>query len=137
MLPTKEAKKLKNAKAVTELASSLSLGYYPAEAVELTSTEVTKLDGLKKVRELFQHTSTPILALGDSPSDLAVFEFLVEHRAGIIATPDTAKDLMIEFVTNHRGIVYPKGQAEDVLHTVFAFNHLRALKDSGVIGEGA
>jgi hydroxymethylpyrimidine pyrophosphatase-like HAD family hydrolase len=130
-----EAGKLKHPKEVAALAASLSLGYYPAEAVELTSREVTKYDGFKRAREMFQHTSTPIVALGDSPSDLPVFDFITEHRAGIIACPDTAKDVMIEYVTKHRGMIYPKGQAEDVLHALYAFNHLRRLADSGLLPE--
>lgn len=136
LLPAHAKVKIAHAKEIAELAGSLSLGYYPAEAVELTSREVTKFDGFKRAREMFQHTSTPIVALGDSPSDLPVFDYITGHRSGIVACPDAAKDLMIEYVTKHRGLIYPKGQAEDVLHSVFAFNHLRHLVDAGALPEG-
>jgi hydroxymethylpyrimidine pyrophosphatase-like HAD family hydrolase len=127
--------KLRHPQEVEALASSLALGYYPAEAVELTSREVTKLDGFTKARHVLQHASSPVLALGDSPSDFPIFEYLVDHHEGIIACPDAAKDAILEYVTKHRGVVYPRGAAEDVLHAVFAFNHLRALVDAGHISE--
>jgi hydroxymethylpyrimidine pyrophosphatase-like HAD family hydrolase len=113
-----------------ELRSTLArveVGYYEADAAEITSLELNKVDGVRAAFDVLGVDDPFALVMGDSKSDLRVMEWADDNDAGIAAAPDHASRDVLEHVRGTDDLVFDAGHSDEMLRTVYALNRLADL----------
>ncbi|WP_436924582.1 HAD family hydrolase [Halosimplex amylolyticum] len=110
--------------AVSSFLDRVDVAYYEADAAEVVSRELNKPVGVDAAFEVLGIDDPFALVLGDSKSDLRVMEWIDEEGAGIAAAPEHASSVVLDHVRSTDGLVFPAGDAGDVLRTVYALNRL-------------
>ncbi|WP_123534128.1 HAD family hydrolase [Halosimplex salinum] len=114
--------------AVASFLDRVDIGYYEGDAAEVVSRELNKPVGVEAAFEVLGIDDPFALVLGDSKSDLRVMEWVEAEDAGIAAAPEHASTVVLEHVRSTDGLVFPAGDAGDVLRTVYALNRLVAVE---------
>ncbi|QLH78629.1 HAD family hydrolase [Halosimplex rubrum] len=114
--------------AVTEFLGRVDVAYYEGDAAEVVSRELDKPGGVEAAFEVLGVEDPFALVLGDSKSDLRVMEWIAEREAGIAAAPEHASTVVLDHVRERDDLVFPAGDAGDVLRTVYALDKLVAVE---------
>ena len=110
--------------AVAEFLDRVDVAYYEGDAAEVVSRELNKPVGVEAAFDVLGVDDPFALVLGDSKSDLRVMEWVDEHDAGIAAAPEHASAVVLDHVRERDDLVFPAGDAGDVLRTVYALDRL-------------
>jgi hypothetical protein len=114
--------------AVAAFLGRVDVAYYEGDAAEVVSRELDKPGGVEAAFEVLGVEDPFALVLGDSKSDLRVMEWVDEHDAGIAAAPEHASTVVLDHVRERDDLVFPAGDAGDVLRTVYALDRLVAVE---------
>ncbi|WP_135363408.1 HAD family hydrolase [Halosimplex halophilum] len=114
--------------AVADFLDRVDVAYYEGDAAEVVSRELDKPGGVEAAFEVLGVDDPFALVLGDSKSDLRVMEWVAERDAGIAAAPEHASTVVLDHVRERDDLVFPAGEAGDVLRTVYALNRLVAVE---------
>ncbi|WP_415381782.1 HAD family hydrolase [Halosimplex sp. TS25] len=114
--------------AVSSFLDRVDVAYYEADAAEVVSRELNKPVGVDAAFDVLGIDDPFALVLGDSKSDLRVMEWIDEEDAGIAAAPEHASAVVLEHVRSTDDLVFPAGDAGDVLRTVYALNRLVSVE---------
>jgi hydroxymethylpyrimidine pyrophosphatase-like HAD family hydrolase len=114
--------------AVDSFLDRIDVAYYEADAAEVVSRELNKPVGVRAAFEVLGIEDPFALVMGDSKSDLRVMEWVTEADAGIAAAPEHASSVVLDHVRSTDGLVFPPGDAGDVLRTVYALNRLATVE---------
>ncbi|GAB6877775.1 HAD hydrolase family protein [Halorubrum gandharaense] len=112
---------------VVDLFERVDVGYYHADAAEISSLELNKVAGVEAALDVLGVTDPFVLVMGDSKSDLRVMEWAKREDAGIAAAPEHASDDVLSHVRDTDDLVYARGHADDLLRTVYVLNRLAQL----------
>jgi hydroxymethylpyrimidine pyrophosphatase-like HAD family hydrolase len=112
---------------VGALLDRLDVGYYRADAAELTSLELDKAAGVRAALDVLDVRDPFLLVMGDSKSDLRVMEWVAEQDCGISAAPEHASEAVLEHVAATDELTFEPGDSADVLRTVYALNQVAEL----------
>ncbi len=108
----------------SSLLKQLKLSFYPGDAAVLSAQGLDKGKGLKRAVEALAIKAPAMLALGDSGQDLPIFELLDQNGWGQVTCPEGASTEVKDWIAQHKGYVYPQGQAEVVLQAAYALKRL-------------
>jgi HAD superfamily hydrolase (TIGR01484 family) len=114
--------------AVRDLFERIDVGYYEADAAEITSLELDKVVGVEAALDVLGIDDPFALMLGDSKSDLRVMQWLDEHDAGISGAPEHASEVVLEHVRDTDGLLFDRGDAATPLRTIIALNRLAEIE---------
>ncbi|ELZ24360.1 Haloacid dehalogenase domain-containing protein hydrolase type 3 [Halosimplex carlsbadense 2-9-1] len=114
--------------AVAAFLERVDVAYYEGDAAEVVSRELDKPGGVEAAFEVLGVDDPFALVLGDSKSDLRVMEWVAERDAGIAAAPEHASSVVLDHVRERDDLVFPAGDAGDVLRTVYALDRLVAVE---------
>ncbi|MFC7138268.1 HAD family hydrolase [Halosimplex aquaticum] len=114
--------------AVSAFLDRVDVAYYEADAAEVVSRELNKPVGVEAAFEVLGIDDPFALVLGDSKSDLRVMEWIDGENAGIAAAPEHASTVVLDHVRSTDDLVFPAGDAGDVLRTVYALNRLVSVE---------
>jgi len=114
--------------AVDEFLDRVDVAYYEGDAAEVVSRELNKPVGVEAAFDVLGVEDPFALVLGDSKSDLRVMEWIAERDAGIAAAPEHASTVVLDHVRERDDLVFPAGDAGDVLRTVYALDRLVAVE---------
>lgn len=106
------------------------VGYYEADAAEITSLELNKVVGVQGALDVLEIQDPFVLVMGDSKSDLRVMEWIAENNSGIAAAPEHASTAVLDHVIQTDELVYPPGGAPSILRTTVAMNQLAKQESS-------
>ncbi|WP_435117109.1 HAD family hydrolase [Halolamina sp. C58] len=113
---------------VRELFERVDVGYYEADAAEITSLELDKVAGVEAAFDVLGIEDPFALVLGDSKSDLRVMEWVDRTESGIAGAPRHASDVVLEHVRDTDGLLFDRGDAGTPLRTTIALNRLAAFE---------
>ncbi|WP_436931164.1 HAD family hydrolase [Halosimplex halobium] len=113
---------------VADFLDRVDVAYYEGDAAEVVSRELDKPGGVEAAFEVLGVEDPFALVVGDSKSDLRVMEWVAERDAGVAAAPEHASTVVLEHVRERDDLVFPPGDAGDVLRTVYALNRLVAVE---------
>ncbi len=113
--------------AVRSLFERIDVGYYEADAAEITSLELDKVAGVEAALEVLGVTDPFVMVLGDSKSDRRVMEWAEDNDRGVAAAPDHASSAVLDHVRATSDLVFPPGDAAVPLRLVYALNELARL----------
>jgi hydroxymethylpyrimidine pyrophosphatase-like HAD family hydrolase len=116
--------------AVADAFEEIDVGYYEADAAEITSLELTKVVGVEHAFDVLGVTDPFALVMGDSKSDLRVMEWLAAENAGIAAAPTHASEQVLDHVESTDDLVFDQGNAAEMLRIALAMNHLAPAERS-------
>lgn len=116
--------------AVADLFARIDVGYYEADAAEITSLELDKVAGVKAALDVLGIADPFALVMGDSKSDLRVMEWVAANDAGVSAAPAHASDAVVDHVQEMGGMVFDRGDAGTPLRTALALSRLAAIEDT-------
>ncbi|MFB6297285.1 MAG: HAD family hydrolase [Salinirussus sp.] len=105
----------------------IDVAYYEADAAEIGSLELNKVVGVEAALDVLGVDDPFALVMGDSKSDLRVMRWAEENDAGIAAAPDHASEEVLGHVMRTSDLVFDRGDAAEMLRTVYALNRLGAL----------
>jgi hydroxymethylpyrimidine pyrophosphatase-like HAD family hydrolase len=105
----------------------IDVGYYEADAAEITSLELNKVVGVEAALDVLGVADPFALVMGDSKSDLRVMEWVAEHDAGVSAAPEHASRDVLEHVVATDELVFDEGGAAEMLRTTYALDRLARL----------
>ena len=112
---------------VREVLKRIDVAYYEADAAEIGSLELNKVVGVEAAFDVLGVEDPFAVMMGDSKSDLRVMEWLAETGTGIAAAPEHASRGVLEHVRSTDELVFDRGNAAEMLRTVYALNRLAAL----------
>ena len=112
---------------ISALFERVDVGYYHADAAEISSLELNKVAGVEAALDVLGVTDPFVLVMGDSKSDLRVMEWAKREDAGIAAAPEHASEDVLSHVRETDDLVYARGNADDLLRTVYVLNRLAQL----------
>jgi len=113
---------------VAALFDRIDVGYYRADAAEISSLELDKVAGVEAALDVLDVRDPFLLVMGDSKSDLRVMEWAAEHDAGIAAAPEHASADVLSHVLDRDELVFGRGQSATILRTVYVLNLLAQLE---------
>lgn len=113
--------------AVRDLFERIDIGYYHADAAEITSLELNKVSGVEAALDVLGVDDPFVLVMGDSKSDLRVMRWAAENDAGIAAAPEHASRDTLAHVLETDELVFDRGQSAQMLRTVYVLNLLARL----------
>jgi hydroxymethylpyrimidine pyrophosphatase-like HAD family hydrolase len=113
--------------AVLATLERIDVGYYEADAAEITSLELNKVVGVEAALDVLGVEDPFALVMGDSKSDLRVMEWVAEQDAGIGAAPEHASRDVLEHVVSTDELVFDEGGAAEMLRTTYALDRLARL----------
>ncbi|WP_254863186.1 HAD family hydrolase [Halovivax gelatinilyticus] len=114
--------------SLADVLSRIDVGYYQADAAEISSLELNKVVGVERAFEVLGIEDPFALVMGDSKSDLRVMEWIDATDAGIAAAPDHASKAVLEHVLSTDALVFDEGRSADVLRTIDAMNVFAGLE---------
>ncbi|MFW5937651.1 MAG: HAD family hydrolase, partial [Halanaeroarchaeum sp.] len=103
-----------------EILGEIDVAYYEGDAVEMTSRQLNKADGVAAAFDVLDLEDPFALVLGDSKSDLRIMRWLEETDSGIAAAPSHASEQVLEFVSSTDDLVFDRGAADQILRTLRA-----------------
>ena len=106
----------------------IDVAYYEADAAEIGSLELNKVEGVKRALSVLGVDDPFALVMGDSKSDLRVMEWVAETGTGIAAAPEHASRDTLDHVIRSDELVFDRGKSVDVLRTVYALNRFAKLE---------
>jgi len=109
---------------VRALFERIDVGYYEADAAEITSLELDKVAGVEAALEVLGVDDPFVMVLGDSKSDLRVMEWAARNDCGIAAAPEHASAAVLDHVRSTSDLVFPPGDAALALRLAYALNEL-------------
>jgi len=109
---------------VRALFERIDVGYYEADAAEITSLELDKVAGVEAALEVLGVDDPFVMVLGDSKSDLRVMEWAARNDCGIAAAPEHASAAVLDHVRSTSDLVFPPGDAAVALRLAYALNEL-------------
>ena len=112
---------------VEALLGRIDVGYYEADAAEITSLELNKVVGVEAALDVLGVAEPFAIVMGDSKSDLRVMEWVDEEDAGIAAAPDHASRDVLDHVIRTDELIFEEGSAAEMLRTVYALDRLTRL----------
>jgi len=113
--------------AVADALDRIDVGYYEADAAEITSLELNKVEGVKAALDVLGVDDPFALVMGDSKSDLRVMEWVHREGRGIAAAPEHASRDVLEHVRATDDLVFDEGDSAEMLRTAHALNQLASL----------
>lgn len=113
---------------VRELFERIDVGYYEADAAEITSLELDKVAGVEAAFDVLGIDDPFALVLGDSKSDLRVMEWVDQLDAGIAGAPEHASEVVLTHVRETDGLLFDRGDAGTPLRTALALNQLAGIE---------
>lgn len=113
---------------VAALFDRIDVGYYRADAAEISSLELDKVAGVEAALDVLDVRDPFLLVMGDSKSDLRVMEWAAEHDTGIAAAPEHASADVLSHVLDGDELVFGRGQSATMLRTVYVLNLLARLE---------
>jgi hydroxymethylpyrimidine pyrophosphatase-like HAD family hydrolase len=105
----------------------IDVAYYRGDAAEIGSLELNKPRGVEAALDVLGIEDPFVLVMGDSKSDLRVMQWAADNDAGVAAAPGHASAAVLEFVRANDGLVYDRGDAAEMLRTVYAMDLLTDL----------
>jgi hydroxymethylpyrimidine pyrophosphatase-like HAD family hydrolase len=112
---------------VQAVLDRIDVGFYGADAAEITSLELNKVVGVEAALDVLGVDDPFALVMGDSKSDLRVMEWVAEHDAGIAAAPEHASRDVLDHVVGTDELVFDEGGAAEMLRTTYALDRLARL----------
>ena len=112
---------------IASLLGRIDVGYYEADAAEITSLELNKVVGVEAALDVLGVAEPFALVMGDSKSDLRVMEWVDEEGAGIAAAPAHASRDVLDHVIRTDELIFEEGSAAEMLRTVYALDRLSRL----------
>jgi hydroxymethylpyrimidine pyrophosphatase-like HAD family hydrolase len=109
----------------------IDVGYYEADAAEITSLELNKVVGVEAALDVLGVADPFALVMGDSKSDLRVMEWAAENDAGIAAAPEHASRDVLDHVVSTDELVFDEGGAAEMLRTAYALDGLSRVVEPG------
>ena len=125
-LPAEEGEEVPD--EVREVLERVDVAYYEADAAEMGSLELDKVVGVRAAFDVLGVEDPFAVMMGDSKSDLRVMEWLEETRTGIAAAPEHASRDVLGHVRSTDELVFDRGNAVEMLRTIYALNRLAALE---------
>ncbi len=113
---------------VRALFERIDVGYYEADAAEITSLELDKVAGVEAALSVLGVEDPFVMVLGDSKSDLRVMEWADRNDCGVAAAPEHASAAVLDHVRSTSDLVFPPGDAAVPLRLVYALNELARLE---------
>jgi hydroxymethylpyrimidine pyrophosphatase-like HAD family hydrolase len=113
---------------VASLFDRIDVGYYRADAAEISSLELNKVAGVEAALDVLDVRDPFLLVMGDSKSDLRVMEWVAERETGISAAPEHASADVLSHVLDRDELVFARGQSATMLRTVYVLNLLARLE---------
>ena len=113
---------------VRGMLERIDVAYYEADAAEIGSLELNKVVGVRAAFDVLGVDDPFAVMMGDSKSDLRVMEWLEETGTGIAAAPGHASTDVLEHVRSTDELVFDRGNAAEMLRTVYALDRLAALE---------
>ena len=107
----------------------IDVAYYEADAAEIGSLELNKAVGVESAFDVLGLDDPFALVMGDSKSDLRVMEWVESNDAGIAAAPEHSSPDVLKHVAGTDDLRFARGDAPEVLRTVYALNQLAALDE--------
>ena len=114
---------------VRELLERIDVAYYEADAAEIGSLELNKVAGVRAAFDVLGIEDPFAVMMGDSKSDLRVMEWLAETGTGIAAAPEHASRDVLEHVLSTDELVFDRGDAAEMLRTIYALDRLASLEE--------
>jgi hydroxymethylpyrimidine pyrophosphatase-like HAD family hydrolase len=105
------------------------VAHYAADAAEIGSRELNKRHGVETAFDVLGVDDPFALVMGDSKSDYRVMEWVERTDRGIAAAPAHASPDVVDHVRGTDDLVFARGDAPDVLRTVYALDKLAAADD--------
>ncbi len=124
-LPAEDAEALPP--AGRDVLERIDVGYYEADAAEITSLELNKVEGVKAAFDVLDVADPFALVMGDSKSDLRVMRWVHGQDCGIAAAPAHASTDVLEYVRDTDDLVFEEGDSAWMLRAVYALNRLTGL----------
>jgi hydroxymethylpyrimidine pyrophosphatase-like HAD family hydrolase len=113
---------------VAALFDRIDVGYYRADAAEISSLELDKVAGVEAALDVLDVRDPFLLVMGDSKSDLRLMEWVAERETGISAAPEHATAEVLSHVLDRDELVFARGQSATMLRTVYVLNLLARLE---------
>ncbi|EMA63936.1 hypothetical protein [Halorubrum lipolyticum] len=113
---------------VAALFDRIDVGYYRADAAEISSLELDKVAGVEAALDVLDVRDPFLLVMGDSKSDLRVMEWVAERDTGVSAAPEHASADVLSHVLDRDELVFARGQSATMLRTVYVCNLLARLE---------
>jgi len=113
--------------AVRDLFERIAVGYYEADAAEITSLELDKVAGVEAALDVLGVDDPFVMVLGDSKSDLRVMEWAERNDCGVAAAPEHASQAVLDHVRSTSDLVFAPGDAATPLRMVYALDRLADL----------
>lgn len=110
--------------SVTGLLSELNVALYYADAAELAVRDLDKARGVAAALDVLGIADPFVLVMGDSKSDQRAMEWATENDAGIAAAPEHSSERVLDHVRSTDDLVFPAGEADELLRVVWALNCL-------------
>jgi hydroxymethylpyrimidine pyrophosphatase-like HAD family hydrolase len=112
--------------SATGLLEELNIALYHADAAELAVRELDKARGVAAALDVLGIADPFVLVMGDSKSDQRAMAWATENDAGIAAAPEHSSETVLEHVRSTDELVFPAGEADEMLRIVWALNCLTA-----------
>jgi len=113
---------------VRALFDRVDVGYYEADAAEITSLELDKVAGVEAALDVLGIADPFALVMGDSKSDLRVMEWAAANGTGIAGAPAHASEVVVDHVREADGFVFDRGDAATPLRTIYALHRLADIE---------
>ena len=110
--------------AAADLLSRLDVALYHADAAELAVRDLDKAGGVEAALSVLGVTEPFVVVMGDSKSDRRAMEWATDNDAGLAAAPTHASPGVLEHVRETDELLFPPGEADEMLRTVWALNCL-------------
>jgi hydroxymethylpyrimidine pyrophosphatase-like HAD family hydrolase len=113
---------------IASLFDRIDVGYYHADAAEISSLELDKVAGVEAALDVLDVRDPFLLVMGDSKSDLRVMEWVDERGTGVSAAPEHASADVLSHVLDRDELVFARGQSATTLRTVYVLNLLARIE---------
>jgi len=112
---------------VAALFDRIDVGYYRADAAEISSLELDKVAGVEAALDVLDVRDPFLLVMGDSKSDLRVMGGLPSTTRGSPRRRNASADVL-SHVLDRDELVFGRGQSATILRTVYVLNLLAQLE---------
>jgi hydroxymethylpyrimidine pyrophosphatase-like HAD family hydrolase len=113
---------------ISDLLERVDVGYYHADAAEISSLELNKVEGITAALDVLGIDDPFVLVMGDSKSDLRMMRWAEENGTGISAAPDHASRDVLSHVMGTDELTFKAGQSARMLRTIYVLNLLARLE---------
>ncbi|MEZ3144276.1 HAD family hydrolase [Halobaculum sp. MBLA0143] len=110
--------------AAADLLAELEVALYHADAAELAVSDLDKAAGVEAALSVLGVSDPFVVVMGDSKSDRRAMEWATDNDAGLAAAPTHASSGVLDHVRETDELLFPPGEAAELLGTVWALNCL-------------